>query len=284
MRFSSEVLRAPPGFLGSLVPVVVETLVRAELPLSSGPPWAFRDPATEPRQCPWPGLPTLDVQPNSCQQAEKAGIAYKKQRVLDLGTAVSPPLPEAQGGEVESGLVPFPPPQPFLPPPGRRLSRTAEELSPGTGFGWGREVLTKVAERGSPSKEAQLQAFRASVQIASLVSEDEAAFLASLQRGRRIIDRTVRRLGPSDVFPGEWGTWPGCEGFIRQARGSRGGSSGPGLCLTSPSPMALSHSQTSLWREQHPLLPTSLPSWPCLQSLPSKAGFVSRMSFLCPLK
>ena len=103
-----------------------------------------------------------------------------------------------------------------------------------------------MAERGSPSKEAQLQAFRASVQIASLVSEDEAAFLASLQRGRRIIDRTVRRLGPSHVFPGEWGTWPGCEGFIRQARGSRGGSSGPGLCLTSPSPMALSHSQTSL--------------------------------------
>lgn len=42
-----------------------------------------------------------------------------------------------------------------------------------------------------------------SVQIASLVSEDEAAFLASLQRGRRIIDRTVKRLGPSDLFPAE---------------------------------------------------------------------------------
>lgn len=40
-----------------------------------------------------------------------------------------------------------------------------------------------------------------SAQIANLVSEDEAAFLASLQRGRRIIDRTLRRLGPSDVFP-----------------------------------------------------------------------------------
>ncbi|XP_073666761.1 alanine--tRNA ligase, mitochondrial isoform X4 [Tursiops truncatus] len=39
--------------------------------------------------------------------------------------------------------------------------------------------------------------------IASLVSEDEAAFLASLQQGRRIIERTVRRLGPSDVFPAE---------------------------------------------------------------------------------
>lgn len=41
------------------------------------------------------------------------------------------------------------------------------------------------------------------VQIANLVSEDEAAFLASLQRGRRIIDQTLRRLGPSDLFPGE---------------------------------------------------------------------------------
>ncbi|XP_036909826.1 alanine--tRNA ligase, mitochondrial isoform X1 [Sturnira hondurensis] len=42
-----------------------------------------------------------------------------------------------------------------------------------------------------------------SAQIASLVSEEEAAFLASLQRGRRIIDRTLRRLAPSDVFPAE---------------------------------------------------------------------------------
>ncbi|XP_029417451.1 alanine--tRNA ligase, mitochondrial isoform X2 [Nannospalax galili] len=42
-----------------------------------------------------------------------------------------------------------------------------------------------------------------SSQIASLVSEDEAAFLASLQRGRRIIDRTLRHLGPSDLFPAE---------------------------------------------------------------------------------
>ncbi|XP_008151450.2 alanine--tRNA ligase, mitochondrial [Eptesicus fuscus] len=42
-----------------------------------------------------------------------------------------------------------------------------------------------------------------SAQIANLVSEDEAAFLASLQRGRRIIERTLRRLGPSDVFPAD---------------------------------------------------------------------------------
>ncbi|XP_065769024.1 alanine--tRNA ligase, mitochondrial isoform X2 [Muntiacus reevesi] len=44
---------------------------------------------------------------------------------------------------------------------------------------------------------------RSSAQIASLVSEDEAAFLASLQRGRRVIERTLKRLGPSDVFPAE---------------------------------------------------------------------------------
>ncbi|XP_037601286.1 alanine--tRNA ligase, mitochondrial isoform X2 [Cebus imitator] len=44
---------------------------------------------------------------------------------------------------------------------------------------------------------------RNSAQIANLVSEDEAAFLASLQRGRRIIDRTLRSLGPSDMFPAE---------------------------------------------------------------------------------
>ncbi|XP_012598837.2 alanine--tRNA ligase, mitochondrial [Microcebus murinus] len=51
--------------------------------------------------------------------------------------------------------------------------------------------------------EAYPELQKNSAQIASLVSEDEAAFLASLQRGRRIIDRTVRRLGPSDVFPAE---------------------------------------------------------------------------------
>ncbi|XP_023068705.1 alanine--tRNA ligase, mitochondrial isoform X5 [Piliocolobus tephrosceles] len=44
---------------------------------------------------------------------------------------------------------------------------------------------------------------RNSAQIANLVLEDEAAFLASLERGRRIIDRTLRTLGPSDMFPAE---------------------------------------------------------------------------------
>ncbi|KAM5166679.1 alanine--tRNA ligase, mitochondrial isoform 1-T1 [Callospermophilus lateralis] len=42
-----------------------------------------------------------------------------------------------------------------------------------------------------------------SAQITNLVSEDEATFLASLQRGRQIIDRALRRLGPSDLFPAE---------------------------------------------------------------------------------
>lgn len=50
VRFSTEVLRAPPGFLGSLVPVVVETLVSTEPPFCMSPgPW---EPNTEPRQCP----------------------------------------------------------------------------------------------------------------------------------------------------------------------------------------------------------------------------------------
>ncbi|XP_007970584.3 alanine--tRNA ligase, mitochondrial isoform X3 [Chlorocebus sabaeus] len=44
---------------------------------------------------------------------------------------------------------------------------------------------------------------RNSAQISNLVLEDEAAFLASLERGRRIIDRTLRTLGPSDMFPAE---------------------------------------------------------------------------------
>uniref|UniRef100_A0A8C9ED28 Alanine--tRNA ligase n=1 Tax=Phocoena sinus TaxID=42100 RepID=A0A8C9ED28_PHOSS len=44
---------------------------------------------------------------------------------------------------------------------------------------------------------------RNSAQIASLVTADEEAFLASLQQGRRVIERTLRRLGPSDAFPAE---------------------------------------------------------------------------------
>lgn len=80
---------------------------------------------------------------------------------------------------------------------GKCLSRTPEELSPGT------DSLGEVGAACFQGNTAPL--CPALVQIASLVSEDEAAFLASLQRGRRIIDRTVKRLGPSDLFPGELG-------------------------------------------------------------------------------
>lgn len=91
-------------------------------------------------------------------------------------------------------------PPPHCPAPlGSRLSRTSEELSPGT---------DPHGEAGLPfhfQGNTRSTLCPALVQIASLVSEDEAAFLASLQRGRRIIDRTVKRLGPSDLFPGELG-------------------------------------------------------------------------------
>lgn len=50
VRFSTEVLRAPPGFLGSLVPAVVETLVRAQLPRFPGPPRGLGKPVSEPKQ------------------------------------------------------------------------------------------------------------------------------------------------------------------------------------------------------------------------------------------
>ncbi|XP_038616791.1 alanine--tRNA ligase, mitochondrial [Tachyglossus aculeatus] len=40
-------------------------------------------------------------------------------------------------------------------------------------------------------------------QIISLVDENEATFLSSLQRGRHIIDRALKRLGPSQPFPAE---------------------------------------------------------------------------------
>uniref|UniRef100_A0A5F8H2U3 Alanine--tRNA ligase n=1 Tax=Monodelphis domestica TaxID=13616 RepID=A0A5F8H2U3_MONDO len=40
-------------------------------------------------------------------------------------------------------------------------------------------------------------------QITSLVAEEETAFLSSLERGRRVIDRTLQQLGPSHLFPAE---------------------------------------------------------------------------------
>uniref|UniRef100_A0A8C0SB30 Alanine--tRNA ligase n=2 Tax=Canis lupus familiaris TaxID=9615 RepID=A0A8C0SB30_CANLF len=59
--------------------------------------------------------------------------------------------------------------------------------------------LLKAIHQGDTYPELQ----KHSAQIASLVSEEEAAFLASLQRGRRIIDQTLRCLGPSELFPAE---------------------------------------------------------------------------------
>lgn len=69
-----------------------------------------------------------------------------------------------------------------------------------------------MGDGGAPPQETWLQPCPAPIQIASLVTADEEAFLASLQQGRRVIERTLRRLGPSDAFPGEQGTWPRCEG------------------------------------------------------------------------
>ncbi|XP_072498413.1 alanine--tRNA ligase, mitochondrial isoform X2 [Notamacropus eugenii] len=40
-------------------------------------------------------------------------------------------------------------------------------------------------------------------QIISLVTEEESAFLSSLERGRRVIERTLQQLGPCDLFPAE---------------------------------------------------------------------------------
>lgn len=70
---------------------------------------------------------------------------------------------------------------------------------------WGWEEESCREKPGLSPRKPRPTPCSASVQIANLVSEDEAAFLASLQRGRRIIDRTVKRLGPSDLFPGELG-------------------------------------------------------------------------------
>uniref|UniRef100_A0A8C9A6E4 Alanine--tRNA ligase n=1 Tax=Prolemur simus TaxID=1328070 RepID=A0A8C9A6E4_PROSS len=80
----------------------------------------------------------------------------------------------------------------------RAVRFSAEVLQAPPGF-LGSLVPVVVETLGQAYPELQ----KNSAQIASLVSEDEAAFLASLQRARRIIDRTVRHLGPSDVFPAE---------------------------------------------------------------------------------
>ncbi|XP_033073234.1 alanine--tRNA ligase, mitochondrial isoform X7 [Trachypithecus francoisi] len=64
-------------------------------------------------------------------------------------------------------------------------------------------VVVEILPSPPPQGDAYPELQRNSAQIANLVLEDEAAFLASLERGRRIIDRTLRTLGPSDMFPAE---------------------------------------------------------------------------------
>lgn len=112
-------------------------------------------------------------------------------------------LREAQGAEVESRQVALH--SSALTVSSREtLIQNCRRTQPRYWFQTGEgRADERVLERGSPSSPVPPP-----VQIANLVSEDEAAFLASLQRGRRIIDRTLQRLGPSDVFPGEWGASP----------------------------------------------------------------------------
>lgn len=106
--------------------------------------------------------------------------------------------------EVQSGLVAFDTSSALSAAPREVLIQNCRGTQP--------RYWIWMGDGGAPSQETQLQPCPAPIQIASLVSEDETAFLASLQQGRRIIERTLRRLGPSDVFPGEQGTWPRCEG------------------------------------------------------------------------
>lgn len=185
VRFSVEVLQAPPGFLGSLVPAVVETLVRRGplcffkgLPGVSGACWA-RDGAS--------GMVSPKYSLASCQQAEATNSQGDWQSSQDRSL---------RGGGLTA--VPLLTPLPFhreMPTQswGRTQSRYSTQAP-----GWG--LLNWKGFRPQPGPNPA--AF--SMQIVRVVSEDESAFLASLQRGRRIIDRTLKRLGPSDLFPGKW--------------------------------------------------------------------------------
>lgn len=147
-----------------------------------------------------------------------------------------------------------------------------------------------MGERGSPSSPVP-----SLVQIANLVSEDEAAFLASLQRGRRIIDRTLRRLGPSDVFPGEWVPRESRESHFSKPGQAEEDTLGQG-CASYPPP--LPPMSFFLYSFQHQDLFSVVGTPPCfspfphflsaqlalLQSLLSRAGFRPRMSLSPPLK
>ena len=40
-------------------------------------------------------------------------------------------------------------------------------------------------------------------QVMDIINENEVAFLSSLERGRRIMERTVQQMKPSADFPGK---------------------------------------------------------------------------------
>lgn len=73
VRYSTEVLQAPPGFLGNLVPVVVATLVSSEPPPFCTPSEPWGSPLSN------SGVPPSPSSPTSHQAGWKAGLAHKKQ-------------------------------------------------------------------------------------------------------------------------------------------------------------------------------------------------------------
>lgn len=229
VRFSTEVLQAPPGFLSSLVPVVVETLVRTASALL----WAsraLREPAAPVSCQQLRKLPLLTKagslqealpRPCPCDHGTASPVSRPHRETdsplgsLPMSISLSEPLEQVSSGRPRGGggerLVAFPSCSSAFTFSRETLTQSCRRTQPRywTQVAEGR-TDRRVVERGSPSNSVM-----PAVQIANLVSEDEAAFLASLQRGRRIIDRTLRRLGPSDVFPGEWAPCQGVRSSLR---------------------------------------------------------------------
>ncbi|XP_039770793.1 alanine--tRNA ligase, mitochondrial [Ornithorhynchus anatinus] len=80
----------------------------------------------------------------------------------------------------------------------RAVRFSSEVLRAPPGF-LGGLVPTVVESLGDAYPELQKE----KAQIISVVNENEAKFLSSLRRGRHILDRTLKRLGPSEPFPAE---------------------------------------------------------------------------------